>query len=147
MQRVSVGFHQSSPAEETKYNQRFQSLVQDFLELQKEYVSMKKKLQIAQQQRNTLADEVSFLRQRHKYLLKLQSPEAEPELGAFQNADIDPEPIRKEKDCPTSVLKTKHGLGDIEQEGRIKKLKMSLVNDKQVGKKKISWQDQVDLKV
>lgn len=89
-----------------------------------EYVKKKKKLQVEKQKREILLDEVRyetfvvrshcyyvflywmilwpllsdfrFLRQRHKYLTKLQFAKVEPEHGPCQNIDTHDVSIRKE---------------------------------------------------
>ncbi|KAG6706673.1 hypothetical protein I3842_07G232500 [Carya illinoinensis] len=86
---VSMDPYQSHPInEEARVNLKYQILLQEYLELQKEFVSKKKSLQNATVNRETLLAEVRFLRKRHKYLLKLQSPKSEPEFVQRKNSDI-----------------------------------------------------------
>ncbi|KAG8656803.1 uncharacterized protein LOC110612406 isoform X1 [Manihot esculenta] len=115
---------QSQSTEEDKFKLKHQSLLQDFLEFQKEFVSKKKKLQMTKQKRDILSTEIRFLRQRYRYLmamkshnLQLQQDPAPPENSSMQSEDI-----RK-------LLSTK------------KKPKHGIINGKSV-EKKISWQDQ-----
>ncbi|XP_062098179.1 uncharacterized protein LOC133804046 [Humulus lupulus] len=75
MKRVSVNSNQSRlQKEEALINLRHHSLLQDYLELQKEFVSKKKKLRVTTQTRDALLAEVRFLRQRLTYLENEQSP-------------------------------------------------------------------------
>ncbi|KAK1385666.1 hypothetical protein POM88_023401 [Heracleum sosnowskyi] len=59
--------------EDARMQSKYQNLLQDYLELQKEFVGKKKKLKSAIHKRNTLLAQVSFLRRRHKQLLKAKS--------------------------------------------------------------------------
>ncbi|GMN35248.1 hypothetical protein TIFTF001_005180 [Ficus carica] len=95
MKRVSIISPQSSP-EDARIRQRHQCLLQDYLELQKEFVSKKKKLQTAKQKRETLFTEVRFLRRRQAYLLKMQSSKPETEHVQHQNSNVHPEISAKE---------------------------------------------------
>ncbi|KAK9280177.1 hypothetical protein L1049_013864 [Liquidambar formosana] len=172
MKRVSVDSHQSCRVdEEARVRMKHQSLLQDYLELQKDFVSKKRKLQIAKQKRETILAEVRFLRRRQTYLLKIKSAKLEPEQDILQQkkSDIQRKMHIKErkysareaalKNLPP-VLDSEVILdgGEEEEGGRKeqevwepqrveKKPKNCLINDKRVGKKKISWQDQVALKV
>ncbi|KAF4373179.1 hypothetical protein CsatB_008535 [Cannabis sativa] len=75
MKRVSVNSRQSQlQKDEAVINLRHQCLLQDYLELQKEFVSKKKKLKVVTETRDTLLAEVRFLRQRLTYLQNVQSP-------------------------------------------------------------------------
>lgn len=165
MRRVSINSLQSSP-EEARIRQRHQCLLQDYLELQKEFVSKKKKLQTAKRKRETLFTEVRFLRRRQEYLVKLQSSKPETEHVQHQNSNVQREMSAKEwyydnvnvneavRSSHTGVSEKKSILVSIEEkeankEGiRLqKKPKNCLINGKRVGKKKISVQDQVVLEV
>lgn len=57
---------------------RHQSLLQDYQDLHKETEAMKRKLQATKQKKLMLEDEVRFLRQRYKYLLKHPIPKPQP---------------------------------------------------------------------
>ncbi|GMH08003.1 hypothetical protein Nepgr_009843 [Nepenthes gracilis] len=50
-----------------------QALMQDYLVLQKEFVSRKRKLQEAKKMKEILLDEIRFLRRRHELFMKNQS--------------------------------------------------------------------------
>ncbi|CAK9175738.1 unnamed protein product [Ilex paraguariensis] len=79
MKRTSSDFRQSCDVdEEARARLKHQTLLQEFLELQKRFVSQKRKLQTAKQKRDTLLVEVRFLCRRTRYLLKYQSPKFEP---------------------------------------------------------------------
>ncbi|CAL0333073.1 unnamed protein product [Lupinus luteus] len=81
----------------SKITLKYNALLEDYLDLQKEYVSKKKKIEAEKQKREVLLDEVRFLRQRHLYLTKSQCAKVEPELGPHQNADTNDLPVRKER--------------------------------------------------
>lgn len=155
--------------EEARARQKHQSLLQDFLELQKDFVAKKKKFQTAKQKRATLLAEVRFLRRRHKHLLKIKSAELEREQDCIQpqKSVIESKMHTKGRHYsitaasledrppvfdPKLILGAEEEGGSKEQVIREplrvdKKPKNCLINDKRVGKKKISWQDQVALKV
>lgn len=160
--------HQSRPMnEEAKAKLKYQNLLQDYLELQKEFVSKKRKLQTAELNRENLLSEVRFLRQRRKYLLKLQSPKGEPEFIQHYSDACGQLPAN-ERNYNVNEALLKHGSpmldmkpisNDEEQDLNRKedivceplrvekKPKNCLINDKIVENKKISLQDQVALKV
>ncbi|XP_011031441.1 PREDICTED: uncharacterized protein LOC105130573 [Populus euphratica] len=72
--RVAVKSHQSQFVDEGAINRvKYQNLLEDFLELQKDFVSKKRKLRTVEQKREILSAEVRFLRQRHKFFMKMQS--------------------------------------------------------------------------
>ncbi|KAF5456828.1 hypothetical protein F2P56_026264 [Juglans regia] len=86
---VSMDPYQSRPInEEARVNLKYQILLQEYLELQKEFISKKRRLQNATVNRETLLAEVRFLRKKHKYLLKVQSPKGEQEFVQRKNSDI-----------------------------------------------------------
>ncbi|GMY29173.1 ribosomal RNA small subunit methyltransferase G [Fagus crenata] len=168
MERVSMDSHQSLPIdEEARVKIKYQNLLQDYLELQKEFVSTKKRVQTAKLKRENLFTEVRFLRQRHRHLLKLQSPKGKAEFVQQQNSDIGNQLLANERDynvnedvlkypSPVMVMtpisndkqepkRKENNVGEPLRVG--KKPKNCLINDKRVGKKKISLQDQVALKV
>lgn len=69
MKRASIDNNE----QEAKMQSKYQNLLQDYLELQKEFVSKKKKFKSAIEKRDTLLAEVRFLRRRRKHLLKTKS--------------------------------------------------------------------------
>ncbi|XP_068310805.1 uncharacterized protein [Pyrus communis] len=106
MKRAAGNSKQSQPTdEETRMKFRHESLLQDYLERQKEFVSKKKKLQAAKQKRDILLAETRFLRRRHSYLLKIKSAETERE-ARHQNSDVQPKKLAKKrrKDANEAVL-------------------------------------------
>ncbi|PON74539.1 ribosomal RNA small subunit methyltransferase G [Parasponia andersonii] len=170
MKRVSANSHQSRLiVEEARIKYSHETLLQEYLDVQKEFVSKKKKLQAVWQKRETLLAEVRFLRRRHNYLLKKQSTNAETQSVQNQNSHRQPQLSSKEnkynvnepvRHGNTKVLDTKSISGVTENERgtekeipimeRIrlqKKPKNCLINGKRVGKKKITVQDQVVLEV
>ncbi|KAF3446182.1 hypothetical protein FNV43_RR11361 [Rhamnella rubrinervis] len=127
MKRVSVNSIQSQPVdEESRVKLRHQSLLQDFLELQKEFVSKKKKLETARQKRETLLAEVRFLRRRQGYLIKMRTPEIETDVVQHQNSNIQPKlsankrkynVIEDVHNKPSGVLDTKRIRSGVENGG------------------------------
>lgn len=166
MKRISFNSHQSpSFDEEARIRQRHQSLLQDYLDLQKEFVSKKRKLKDANMKRDILLAEVRFLRLREAYLLKMQSLETEIDQK-HRNFNVQAELSAKERIVHSAnneaVVNFKTGVSDTKQiSERIerkeliteaiiriptKKPKNCLIlNGKRGGKKKISVQDQVVL--
>ncbi|KAI4316410.1 hypothetical protein L6164_024391 [Bauhinia variegata] len=153
MKRGSVNSLQfyGSRGEVSTINQKYQSLLEDYLELQKDHVSNKKKLQTSKEKREILLDELRFLRHRHQYLSKLQFSKDESKLAAHQNSYTRNAPIGKQINY---IVNEPY----IDQQGRSKeelvlntakvqkKRKNCLKNDNKGVKRKISWQDKVALK-
>lgn len=180
MKRAFVNLHQSHAVDgEARAKLKHHTLLQEYLQLQKEFVLKKRKLQTTKQKRDTLLAEVRFLRRRRRYLLKIQSPKVnlklklKEDLVQPQNSDMPRKILGKSKnlgkkmDCsvnaaamgsPYTVL-VPNSDTRIEEEGKEreqigkhplrlgKKSRKLLTDDKRVGKKKISWQDQMPLKV
>ncbi|CAL5421782.1 unnamed protein product [Camellia sinensis] len=177
MKRAFVNLHQSHAVDgEARAKLQHHTLLQEYLQLQKEFVLKKRKLQTTKQKRDTLLAEVRFLRRRRRYLLKIQSPKLKlkEDLVQPQNSDM-PRKIlgkrknlRKKMDCsvnaaamgsPYTVLVPNSDTRIEEEEGKEreqigkhplrlgKKSRKLLTDDKRVGKKKISWQDQMPLEV
>ncbi|KAB1204707.1 hypothetical protein CJ030_MR8G012779 [Morella rubra] len=169
MKRAFMDSRQSRPIDEKARVQfKYQGLLQDYLDLQKEFVSKKKRLQAAKRRRENLLAEVRFLRQRQKYFLNLQPPKGEPEFAQQRTSDICNPLLACEKSYNVNeavlnhrspVLDMKLISNDEEQDSdrkehivgeplRVKqKPKNYFIDSKRVGKKKISFQDQVALKV
>ncbi|XVF35685.1 hypothetical protein REPUB_Repub18cG0167500 [Reevesia pubescens] len=169
MKRASLNSHRqynSFVDEEARARLKHQTLLQEFLELQKEFVSKKKKLQTVDQKRETLLAEVRFLRQRYSYLSMIKSQEYGLQQDSVQSQnlyvqskmaknyginepvgrspcslpDLDPNVVQEEGGGKNQV--------DVQAPSRKeKKPKNGLIKGKRVGKKKISWQDEVALKV
>ncbi|KAL2464407.1 hypothetical protein Fot_52363 [Forsythia ovata] len=59
--------------EDTKARLKHQALVQDYQDLQKEVDVTRKKLELAKHRKQTLINEVRFLKRRYKYVIKMKS--------------------------------------------------------------------------
>ncbi|KAK7260958.1 hypothetical protein RIF29_27261 [Crotalaria pallida] len=96
MKRGSLNSRQFRDSlQNSKIALRYNALLEDYLDLQKEFVSKKKKLQMEQQKREMLLHEVRFLRQRHSDLMKSQQcDQVEQE---HQYAYMNDVPVRKER--------------------------------------------------
>ncbi|KAL0393935.1 UNVERIFIED_CONTAM: hypothetical protein Slati_4359700 [Sesamum latifolium] len=163
MKRASFVLSQSHvTGDEAKAKLKYQTLLKEHLELQKEFVSRKRKLQAAKQKKETILAEVRFLRRRRKCLLKIQSsnidevplhlPNADVESNGLQGkgthitSEASPEKFDQHLHTNSSVKMEKGKVNEGEARFTIK-LKNHLVHDKGVGKRKISWPDRVTLKV
>lgn len=171
MKRASLNSQRlyNSNDEVARAKLKHQNLLREFLELQKEFVSKKKKLQTVNQKRETLLAEVRFLRRRYKYLsmTKPLDYELQQESVQSQNPYLQSETAksyginevveRRPSSCSDFETNVVHEEGgrvcqaDVQDQAPLrkeKKPKNGLINNgKSVGKKKISWQDQVTLKV
>ncbi|EEF46866.1 uncharacterized protein LOC8274175 [Ricinus communis] len=132
LKRLAIDSYQSQSVvnEEAR---KYQTLLQDYFILQKEFVSIKKNLQTTEQKRDILMAEVQFLRQRHRYLMDVQSDNLQPEQ--------DPVPLQD------SAMQYKDSQDMGKPPKPKKKPTNGLTNDKRVvqkrvEKKEISWQDQ-----
>ncbi|KHG12704.1 Autophagy-related 18 [Gossypium arboreum] len=163
MKRVSV----NSVDEGTRARLKHQTLLQEFLQLQKEFVSKKKKLQTVNQRRETLLAEVRFLRQRYSYLstIKSRQPELEQDSVQSQNPYLQSKTVKPKNFSineagerrpsslpgidPYVAHEEKGGRNRVDVQAllRNEKSKNCSINGKRVRKKKISWQDPVALKV
>ncbi|GFQ04366.1 hypothetical protein PHJA_002580500 [Phtheirospermum japonicum] len=152
--RGSVNFSQFNDVDdEAKAKFKYQTLLEEHLELQKEFVSRKKKLQAAKEKKETILAEVRFLRRRLKYLSKSRVPKSDLESNALQgerNHSIS-EAAQQNLDHVSNInVKNDMAEGNVrvhEDDVRFtKKLKNHLIVDKSVGKQKISWPDQVSLR-
>ncbi|KAK4277252.1 hypothetical protein QN277_015273 [Acacia crassicarpa] len=141
MKRGSVNSHQFYGSfDDRKVKHKYHCLSEDFLELQKEFVSKKKKLQTQEQKRDMLVEEVRFLRQRYNYLTKSQFSKVESELFVNQNV-----PIRRDLNHVINKEGTGREVLTWMKPCMKKKLNNGLPNDNESRKRKISWQDKVDL--
>ncbi|KAK0571347.1 hypothetical protein LWI29_014557 [Acer saccharum] len=160
MKRVAANSHHAEASARSKK----QRLLEDYLELQKDFVSKKKKLQIAKQKKEILLAEVRFLRRKHKsFRIQSEDHENEQDLVGTQKSYVRSKLLPKNRS--DSVLKSPSPapdfnpvMGNEEQDitkeeanlnpTRVeKKPKNCLFNKKRVGKKKTSWQDPVGLQV
>ncbi|KAG8495301.1 hypothetical protein CXB51_012940 [Gossypium anomalum] len=155
-------YNNNSVDEEARARLKHQSLLQEFLELQKEFVSKKKKLETVNQMRGSLLNEVRFLRQRYSYLSMVKSREygLQKDSVQSQNSYLQTKMV-KNFGINVSVERRLNSLPDLDpnvvhEEGtgrsqvdvqalsrKGKKSQNRLMNGKRVGKKKISWQDQL----
>ncbi|KAI9192268.1 hypothetical protein LWI28_020267 [Acer negundo] len=161
MKRVAANSHHAEASARSKK----QRLLEDYLELQKDFVSKKKKLQIAKQKKEILLAEVWFLRRKHKSF-RIQSEDHEHEQDLVGTKKTYARSKLLPKNRSDSVLKSPSPapdfnpvLGSEEQDIRKqeednmnptrveKKPKNCLFNKKRVGKKKTSWQDPEGLQV
>ncbi|KAG6387905.1 hypothetical protein SASPL_153100 [Salvia splendens] len=149
MKRASVNFDQShSASDEAKDKLKYQTLLREYLDLQKVFVSKKRKLQAAKQKREVVFAEVRFLRRKHKYLLKRQAPNTDKETNALQGGG-NPIPSTIDQPLLSNSLrrdgKAQEGKGHVYQEDvRCKKRKKNpSTQDKAEGEQKICWPDQV----
>ncbi|PRQ26878.1 hypothetical protein RchiOBHm_Chr6g0299341 [Rosa chinensis] len=161
MKRVAVNSKNTSEAhhvvdDQAKLQLRHQTLLQDHLDLQKEVVTKKKKLQAAKQKRDILLAEIGFLRRRLRHLQKLKSAETEPKVVQHETSNTKSKKFsRKRNNDASEAVPSKHS-HVVHEEGeelvwepkRVeKKSKTWLINDKRVGKRKIEVQDEVALNV
>ncbi|XP_021889378.1 uncharacterized protein LOC110808251 isoform X2 [Carica papaya] len=167
MKRVSENSYQSQFAdEEIRARMKQQNLLQEYLELQKEFISKKKKLQRMQQKKHILLAEVQFLRRRYKYLMRTKSQrklEAEQDHIELQNSYVSSRCAPVRSNVVSEVLKKSHPdinppLGGKEEDsgrrGKVirepakrRKQTNGLLNGKKVATKKISWQDQMAMEI
>lgn len=168
MKRASLNSHWQSNSvdEEAGARLKYQNLLQDFLELQKGFVSDKKRMRTVNQKRETLLAEVRFLRKRFSYLSMIKSQEHELQQDSVQSQNPHLQSrMAKNHGINEAVEKGPSSLPDLDpnmalEEGSVrsqvdvqaplrkeKQPRNGLINGKRVGKKKISWQDQVALKV
>lgn len=151
MKRTSVGFDQSRATDgEAKEKLKYQTLLKEYLELQKEYVSRKRKLQAAKQKRELCLAEVRFLKRRHKHLSKSQAPNADRDLLHQPNMDLQTSTIDQLLLSNSRPKDEEAGGGDRvyeEDVRRTKKIKNHVTQGKGESKRKICWPDQVTLNV
>ncbi|KAK6927651.1 hypothetical protein RJ641_006242 [Dillenia turbinata] len=170
MKRVSVNFQSQQPSsggavvvDKQALNKiKHETLLKDYLKLQKGFVSAKKKLQIEEEKRINLLAEVQY-----GYLTGPQSSTFGPKYDV-QQPDIDAQteaPVKRRKcrfneaasvDAFPSVYRERQKQVDLGREKTqtvdllpldLEKSKKCIVSNRRVGKKRISWQSSVDLKV
>ncbi|XP_065848734.1 uncharacterized protein [Euphorbia lathyris] len=98
--------------EEIRFRMKHQRLLEEFVDLQKDFVSKKKKMQITQKKRDALLAEVRFLRQKHSYLMDLRSNKLEakkepvsPEKSCMQNENVDKKEKIKDRETINKRIK------------------------------------------
>lgn len=154
MKGVSMDYRQPRPTKEVAGAKlKYQSLLMDYLDLQKEFVSRKRKLQAAKVNRENLLSEVRFLRKRCKCLLKLKSAKDEVEFIQL-NSDISGQLPAKEENYNVNEGAPKQQSPVVNAEDIVcepprveKKPKNCLINDTIVEQNKISLQDRLVLEV
>ncbi|XP_057510067.1 uncharacterized protein LOC130792558 [Actinidia eriantha] len=155
MKRAFVDLHQSRAADEQiRAKLKHQTLLEEYLQLQKEFVSKKRKLQATKQKRENLFAEIRFLRRRRRYLLEIPSPKHDLEEGYVQPRDSDMprkmlEKKRNHSVTGASLVSNPDKREQISEKPlrKEKKFKNQSINERRLGKKKISWQDDLPLKV
>ncbi|KAL7122313.1 hypothetical protein ACP275_01G038000 [Erythranthe tilingii] len=143
--RASVSFDQPRTIDDddAKAKIKYQTLLTEYLELQKAFVSSKRKLQAAKQKRETVLSEVRFLRRKLKYLSKIRN-HSSSEAAAPENCD------QVLVSCSSSKNEEANENKPVNEEKNIrltKKPKNRIIHEKGTGKRKISWPDQATLKV
>lgn len=154
--------------EESKFRDKHQVLLQEYLVLQKDCVSKKRKLKEAKERKEALLGEIRFLRHRRSFLLKIESQNAEQQLIAAQSQkmdakyDVEPngrplnanEPTFRDPTFQNSqlIMGSMWNSGSVGKEVSFPPLRIGkrpkdlFINGKRVEKRKILWQDQVALK-
>ncbi|KAG5589031.1 hypothetical protein H5410_039545 [Solanum commersonii] len=161
-----ISFIDEEESKVKKLNQK--KLLNELLELQKDFVSKKKKLQAAKLKKENILGEILFLKQRRRYLLKSQSSNDDNEKNIShlkEHFDADSEVpksnsgydavVESARPAFTSKFNSEHHEVGYEEllAGR-DVLRMECVpknylidDNNRVGKKKLSWHGQVTLKV
>ncbi|CAI9771693.1 unnamed protein product [Fraxinus pennsylvanica] len=161
MNRASLDFHQSHTA---KAKLKYQTLANEFLELQKEFVSKNRKFKAAKRKRDKFFAEVRFLRRRHKILCRIKDSNKGKDLLHLQNSDEEINAVEGERNHSASEAAAENSDANLvsnshvkseEDGGRHQVLekeprfgngpKSGLIHDKVVGKRKISQLDQYTL--
>ncbi|KNA09663.1 hypothetical protein SOVF_151420 [Spinacia oleracea] len=151
--------------EVTKIRQKHQSLLQDYLVLQKECVSKKRKLKESKEKKDTLLDEIRFLKRRRNLLLRLQSPNSEQQEDFVESqkthakyevgpsgryAGTSEPPLQNSRPTTGSIWNSASLANEEVGFPSVKlgkKPKDLFTNGKRAEKRKISWQDPLALKV
>ncbi|XP_022858388.1 uncharacterized protein LOC111379262 isoform X2 [Olea europaea var. sylvestris] len=159
MNRASTDFHQSHTVdEEGKAKLKYQTLANEFLELQKEFVSKKRKLKAAKRKRDKVFAEVRCLRQRRKILHRIKDSNKGKDILHLQNLDEEINVVEGERNHSASEVAAGNSdaIPKSEEDGRQHQVlekepgfgngpKSGLIRDKVVGKRKISQHDQYTL--
>lgn len=160
MKRASVNLQECNGVDEEANRARLkhQALLREYLQLQKEFVSKKRKFQTAEQKRDNLVAIVKFLRRKRRYLLNCQHTPAElgSDLVDLQNVDTERAMLEEERKHATSETAVRYeealggrGLGEqvVREASRTEKMpRKYFIDAKGLGKKKISWRDQLTVK-
>lgn len=157
--------------EESQVKLKQKNLLNELLELQKDFVSKKRKLQAAKLRKENILGEILFLKRRHRYLLKSQSSNVDSEKNIShmkKHFDSESEVPKEERSingydaavesaCPafTSEFNSEHEVGyeELLAVGDDVLRMECMPNDyliddnNRVRKKKLPWHGQVTLKV
>ncbi|XP_015077387.1 uncharacterized protein LOC107026878 isoform X1 [Solanum pennellii] len=169
MKRSVEGFNGISFVDEEE--SKVKKLLNELLELQKDFVSKKRKLQAAKLKKESILAEILFLKQRRRYLLKSQSSDddngknishlkthfdAESEVPKVERSNSGYDAVvESARPAFTSKFNSEHhevGYEELSAGGDVLRMecvpKNYLVDDNnRVGKKELSWHGQVTLKV
>ncbi|XP_019167979.1 PREDICTED: uncharacterized protein LOC109163674 [Ipomoea nil] len=162
MKKGVNGFNKSQAGSgETKADFKHRTLLDEFLELQKEFVAKKRKMKTAKQRRDMLMGEILFLRRRHRYLLKRQS--CDMELAKDEGKAVEGERYSSGYEAREEMnnLKSRSNLnlrydevqgsnGESATKGKLRIEKTPndyLIDEKRVGKKKLYRHGRVTVKV
>ncbi|KZV31670.1 hypothetical protein F511_00474 [Dorcoceras hygrometricum] len=148
---VSAGFDQSHAVDDGAMARlKYQTLVGEFLELQKDFVSRKRKLNAAERKRYTILAEVRFLRRRRDELLQTQVSCTKKDPVYLSNSYLESKALKVETsfDGPEAmpensnrfssqirIMKTQRDVQD--NEVHLKPMN-SIIHHKTLGKRKIS---------
>ncbi|XP_074296105.1 uncharacterized protein LOC141623857 [Silene latifolia] len=156
--------------DEAKLKDKHRALLQDYFALQKECVSKKRKLKESRERKMTLFHEIRFLKRRRNLLLKNQMKNSEQResvkvhktdakynaessrryMNANASTSTSGQPFQNHRPPmipnrnPVSSGKEVAASAPLNSGKRMKNL---LTNGKRAEKRKISWQDQLALKV
>ncbi|XP_057722321.1 uncharacterized protein LOC130936292 [Arachis stenosperma] len=162
MKRAAVNSSQfCGSTKNSKLSNKYNGLLEDYLEIQKEYVSKKRKLKVEKQKRDILLEEVRFLRQRHRHLTKLHSAKVEQDHGPSADVNIHDVPVRTKESVAqhekqrTTLMQTNRRENVNEKKKLVTKAprmiekppkKVKFIEEKS-GKEKILWPDELALKL
>ncbi|KAK7377115.1 hypothetical protein VNO80_02535 [Phaseolus coccineus] len=133
------GSKASNYSEDGKDTLEYNFLLEDYLKIQKECVSKRRKVQVEKHKREILLHEVRFLRQKHNYfttpLIARDSQNEE---------DVHDVPIGKEINCIVTETNLQQESNDREEEMVEKSLHVNLsIDENRSKKKKVSWNEKV----
>ncbi|KAL1315308.1 uncharacterized protein [Arachis hypogaea] len=154
MKRAAVNSSQfCGSVKNSKLSNKYNGLLEDYLEIQKEYVSKKRKLKVEKQKRDILLEEVRFLRRRHRHLTKLHSAKVEQDHGPSADVNIHDVPVRTKESVAQHEINRRENVNEkkklVSKAPRIIEKppkKVKFIEEKS-GKEKILWPDELDLKL
>ncbi|KAE8677815.1 Detected protein of unknown function [Hibiscus syriacus] len=119
---ASVEYSRHAMYEDQTARFKHQSLLQDFQDLHKETVAMRKRLQMLKERKSTLLAEVRFLKRRRKFLMQNQSSNTRAEQFCAQplNTIIGSKPDMKRKQSTGKEHSLRHRATgfDLNQKGK-----------------------------